>query len=65
MTTSKEELLSIVNGLPETIDMEEFMYQLYLREKLDAAEKDVQAGRLISDEQMGKEVEGWFASRGQ
>lgn len=65
MTASKQEILSIVNGHPETIDMEELMYQLYLREKLETAEQDVQAGRVISDEQMGKEIEGWFASRGQ
>ena len=64
MTTSKQEILAIVNELPETIDMEELIYRLYLKEKLETAEQDVQAGRLLSDDQMGKEIQGWFTSRG-
>lgn len=61
MRIDKQELHKIVEDLPEPIEMDEVLYRLYLREKLDAAEEDVREGRLITHEDVVAETSKWFA----
>lgn len=60
MTITKQQVFEIVQDLPEEVDIDEIMYRLYLRQKLEAAEKDVQEGRVISHEEVVKETSKWF-----
>ena len=60
MTITKQQVLDLVKDLPEEIDIDELMYRLYLRQKLEAAERDVQEGRLVSHEDIVKETSEWF-----
>jgi hypothetical protein len=60
MTITKQQVFEIVQDLPEEVDIDEIMYRLYLRQKLEAAEKDVQEGRVISPEEVIKETSKWF-----
>ena len=60
MTITKQQVLEIVKDLPEEVDIDEIMYRLYLRQKLEAAEKDVREGRVVSHEEVVKETSKWF-----
>lgn len=60
MTIAKQEVFELIKDLPEEVDVDEVMYRLYLRQKLEAAEKDVREGRLISHEEVVKETSKWF-----
>jgi len=60
MIIAKQQVLDMINALPEKIDIDELMYRLYLRQKLEAAEEDVSEGRLISHEEAVKETSRWF-----
>lgn len=60
MTITKKQVFEIVKDLPEEVDIDEIMYRLYLRQKLEAAEKDVREGRLVSHEEVVKETSKWF-----
>jgi len=60
MTITKKQVLEIVKGLPEEVDIDEIMYRLYLRQKLEAAEKDVSEGKVVSHEEVVKETSKWF-----
>lgn len=60
MTIAKQQILELIKDLPEEVDVDEVMYRLYLRQKLEAAEKDVREGRLISHEEVVKETSNWF-----
>ncbi|OIO29252.1 MAG: hypothetical protein AUJ60_05460 [Nitrospirae bacterium CG1_02_44_142] len=60
MTIAKQQVLDLIKDLPEEVDIDEVMYRLYLRQKLEAAEKDVREGRLISQEEVIKETSKWF-----
>ena len=40
--------------------IDEIMYRLYLRQKLESVEKDVRDGRLVSHEEVVKETSNWF-----
>ncbi|MDA0738374.1 MAG: hypothetical protein O2999_09005 [Nitrospirae bacterium] len=59
MTVSRSEILSLVNELPDEIEVEELIYRLYLREKLAAAETDIAAGRTISTEELKAQAGSW------
>ncbi len=60
MTIAKQQILELIKDLPDEIDIDEVIYRLYLRQKLEAAEKDVQEGRLVSHEEVLKETSKWF-----
>ena len=60
MTITKQQVLEIVKDLPDEVDIDEIMYRLYLRQKLEAAEKDVREGRVVSHEEVVKETSKWF-----
>jgi predicted transcriptional regulator len=60
MTIAKQQVLDLIKDLPEEVDIDEVMYRLYLRQKLEAAEKDVREGRLISQEEVITETSKWF-----
>ena len=60
MIIAKQQVIDMIEGLPERIDVDELMYRLYLREKLEAAEEDVHEDRLISHEEVVKETTKWF-----
>ena len=60
MTISKKQVLEIVKDLPEEIDIDEIIYRLYLRQKLEAAEEDVREGRVVSHEEVVGETPKWF-----
>ena len=49
---SKLELEKLVQELPDTIDIEEVMYRLYLLQKIQAGEADIQEGRVLSHTQV-------------
>ncbi|MEC4685740.1 MAG: hypothetical protein VST71_08425 [Nitrospirota bacterium] len=63
MTITKQQVLEIVKDLPEEVDIDEIMYRLYLRQKLEAAEKDVRDGKVVSHEEVVKETSKWFKMR--
>ena len=60
MSITKSELLDIINNLPDDIDLDELIYRLYLKKKIELAEKDVEEGRTISNENVVMETEKWF-----
>jgi len=60
MTIAKQQILELMKDLPEEVDIDEIIYRLYLRQKLEVAEKDVREGRVISHEEVVKETSKWF-----
>ncbi|MCX5859544.1 MAG: hypothetical protein NT056_06555 [Proteobacteria bacterium] len=60
MIVEKNQILEMIKGLPEKIDVDELIYTLYLKQKLETAEKDVQENRLVAHEYVVKETSKWF-----
>ena len=48
MNIAKAKLETLFKGLPESVDIEEVMYRLYLLQKIEAGERDIQEGRTLS-----------------
>jgi len=60
MIIKKRQLHSLIDELPDQIDIEEIMYRLYMLEKLNAAEKDIEQNRLLSEDEVEQETSKWF-----
>jgi len=60
MTISKQQVIELIEDLPEEIEIDEVMYRLYLRQKLEDAEQDVRHNRLISHEEVVRETATWY-----
>jgi len=51
MTIAKQEVSELIKDLPDEVDIDEIIYGLYLRQKLESAEKDVREGREYTSTQ--------------
>jgi len=60
MTIAKKQVLDLLKDLPEQVDIDEVIYRLYLRQKLELAEQDVRAGRLLSHADIVRETSQWY-----
>ena len=58
MLAAKQEVLNLVNQIPDDADMDEIMYRLYLIDK-ERQEKTVENHKELSD-QAQKEMDAWF-----
>jgi hypothetical protein len=56
----KQELLAMVEQLPEDFDPERLMHELYLRAKLERAEEAVQRGDVVSHQEVVARSRKWF-----
>ncbi len=60
MNVTKEKLETLVKELPDTVDIEEVMYRLYLLEKIEAGEAAIKEGKTLShDEAMKRLSKKW------
>lgn len=48
----KSDALEVLRTMPEEIDTEELMYRLYLKEKLEAGEAALRAGRVVPHDEV-------------
>ncbi len=60
MTIQKKKLMSLVKSLPNKINIDDFIYQLYVQKKIELAKDDVKFGRTLSHKQVVREAQKWF-----
>jgi hypothetical protein len=60
MMIAKQQVFELIKDLPDELDIDEIMYRLYVRQKLETAEKDVREGRIISHKEVVRETSKWF-----
>ena len=59
----KSELEKLFQELPDMIDVEDFMYRLYVFQKIQEGEQDIQEGRISSHHQVVERLsERWKSS---
>lgn len=60
MATEKENILQMIEKLPDDSTLEDIMYHLYAREKIIRGLKDADEGRKVSNEKAKEVIEKWF-----
>ncbi|HUT12270.1 MAG TPA: hypothetical protein VMY42_17365 [Thermoguttaceae bacterium] len=56
----KQEVLEMLEHLPDQIDPEQLMHELYLKAKLERAEAAISEGHVVSQEEVVRRSKEWF-----
>jgi predicted transcriptional regulator len=57
--TAKQDAIKAIEQLPDNVAMDEIVYRLYVLNKVRQGMQDLEAGRLISSEELAREIEHW------
>jgi len=47
--------------LPEDCSLQEIQYRLYVRQMIEEGRQDVESGRVVSQEEIERDLETWLA----
>ena len=59
MQILKQDVVDLVDELPERFDMEEFMYKLHVLDKVTKGQNDIKKGDFISADELRREIRKW------
>jgi len=57
--TAKQEAIEAIQRLPDTADMEEIMYRLYVLENIRRGQHDAEHGKTTPAEQVLRDIQTW------
>jgi len=58
--TTREIARTVIEALPDDVSMEDVMRALYIRAKLERAERSIEQGRGIPHEEAKQKLEKWL-----
>lgn len=63
MASVKQEVIEMISKLPEEVDYNEIMSEIYFRQKVDKSLKQIEEGKVISHEEAKKRLSKWIKQR--
>ena len=60
MGTAKAQVQEILETLPEDASLEDIQYHIYVRQKIQQGLEDVDAGRVISHDEVQRRLAKWL-----
>lgn len=62
-TVTKADVLALLERMPEEIDVNDFIYRLYVIERIEQGERARREGRVVSHEEAVRRMRSWQSSR--
>lgn len=59
MPTIKQEALNAISRLPDSVNLDDIMYRLFVLDKIKKGQKAVQNGETITTSDLKIEIESW------
>lgn len=59
--TLKEEVIKLIQELPDNTTIEDIMYKLYVRAKIEAGIKELDEGKGIPHNEMMEKISKWIS----
>jgi len=59
MENLKQEALNVISKMPDTAEIDDIMYRLYVIDKIRKGRESVKRGEVVSIEDLKKEIESW------
>ena len=59
MESLKQEVMNAISKMPETADIDDIMYRLYVIDKVRKGREAVQQGKVISVDELREETQLW------
>lgn len=60
MQTTKQEVSDLLNRLPDDCTLEDVQYHLYVLQKIERGLKDIEEGRVYTQEEVEKKMSKWL-----
>jgi len=60
MATAKQEVLKVLDTLPEDASLEDIQYHLYVLQRIERGRQDVEAGRVIAQDEVERRMARWL-----
>ncbi|MCD5390295.1 hypothetical protein LR007_00235 [candidate division NPL-UPA2 bacterium] len=60
MSTAKEEVRKMLEQIPDDASFEDIQYHIYVREKIERGLKDINEGRVLSQEDVERRMSKWL-----
>lgn len=60
MSTAKKEVKKLLEQLPDEASYEEIQYHIYVRQRIEHGLKDVEEGRILSQEEVERRMAKWL-----
>jgi hypothetical protein len=58
--TAKETVRRLLDDLPDTASLEDVQYHIYVREKIERGLRDVEAGRVVEQDEAKRRMAKWL-----
>ena len=65
MANAKAEAIGYIKRLPKDVSSAEIVYKLYVKQKIDEGLRDLEEGRVMSHEELLREMVAWRKSVGR
>jgi len=59
MESLKKEAMNAISKMPETADIDDIMYRLYVIDKVRKGREALQQGKVISVDELREEIKSW------
>jgi len=59
MEAFKREAINVISKMPDTAEIDDIMYRLYVIDKVRKGREAVRQGDTVSAEELQKEIESW------
>lgn len=63
--SDKEAALRLIERVPDDASLEEIMYAIYFRQRIDRGLRELDEGRTLSHEEIQRSLADWLRSAGQ
>ena len=64
-TSTKQAALRMIQRLPEDASLEEMMYELYFRQRVENGLRELDSGKTISHNEVKRSLAQWLRSGGR
>ena len=64
-TNHKRAALDMIQAMPEDVSLEEIMYELYFRQRVDRGLEELDQGETLTPEEVKRSLAKWLQSSGQ
>ena len=65
MAQVKEEVIQLIENLPDECSISDIMAELYFKQKVEEGLYDIEQGRILSHEEIRKQMAQWAKSIGR
>jgi predicted transcriptional regulator len=62
--SGKDAARQVIDTLPDDASLNDVMYAIYVRQKIERGLRDLEAGNTVSHEEVMREIDEWLRSAG-